>query len=358
MQVYSAQEAEVPMLYLMRAEMGEQPAVLRRLADEAWRAVRAVAQQIRDRELRYVFLAARGTSDNAAAYFKYLFEIENGIPCGLAAPSVVTLYRAQLRFHDALVVGISQSGQAPDVVEYLAHARANGAFTLAITNDLESPLAQTSDYTLPLHAGAERSVAATKTYIGTLAVIYLLSEALNARHDAPQRLRHAATLIEQVLQREPHIQEIVDRYRYMRECVALARGINQATAQETALKLIETCYVMCKAYSVADFMHGSFALIEPGFPCLLFAPEGATFATTLESASKLRAGGAETIIFASDADILSLARTPIPMPADIPEPLSPIVYAVAGQLFAYHLALARDLNPDQPRGLQKITQTR
>lgn len=346
------------MAHLMRAEIGEQPEVLRRIADEEQRAVQTVAQQIRDHAIRAVFLAARGTSDNAAAYFKYLFEIQNGIPCGLAAPSVITMYRAHLNLHGALVVGISQSGQAPDVVEYLAHARANGALTVSITNDPESPLANASHLTLQIRAGAERSVAATKTYTGALAVIYLLSEALRGQPEAPQRIHHAAALVEQVLQQtEPRLQEIADRYRYMRECVALARGVNQATAQEIALKLIETCYVMCKAYSVADFMHGPFALIEPGFPCLLFAPDGATFATALESASKLRTGGAETILFASDAEILKLARTPVPMPAGVPEMLSPIVYAVAGQLFAYHLAVARDLNPDQPRGLQKVTKT-
>ncbi|GIV05267.1 MAG: glucosamine--fructose-6-phosphate aminotransferase [Fimbriimonadales bacterium] len=346
------------MHYLMRTEIGEQPEVLRRVADEEWRAVQTVAQQIREHNLQYALLAARGTSDNAAAYCKYLLEIQNGFPCGLAAPSVVTLYRAQLHLQGALVMGISQSGQAPDVVEYLAHARANGAFTVSITNEPDSPLAQTSHFTLLLRAGPERSVAATKTYTATLAIIYLLSEALSGRYDAPQRIHQVATLIEQVLQQEPLIHDLTDRYRYMRECVALARGLNQATAQETALKLIETCYVMCKAYSVADFMHGPFALIEPGFPCLLFTPDGATFPTALESASKLRAGGAETIIFASDAEILRLARTPVPMPNAIPEPLSPMVYAVAGQLFAYHLALARDLNPDQPRGLQKVTKTR
>jgi len=346
------------MTYLMRAEIGEQPEVLRRIADEEYRAIQTVAQQMRTHDIRAVFLAARGTSDNAAAYFKYLFEIENGVPCGLAAPSVVTMYRANLYWHGALVVGISQSGQAPDVVEYVAHARANGALTVSITNDPESPLANASHFLLQIRAGAERSIAATKTYTGALAVIYLLSAALRGQHDAPQQIHHAAALLEQVLQQtEPRLQDIADRYRYMRECVALARGVNQATAQETALKLIETCYVMCKAYSVADFMHGPFALIELGFPCLLFAPDGATFATALESASKLRAGGAETIIVAHDAEILKLARTPVPMPAGVPEMLSPMVYAVAGQLFAYHLAAARDLNPDQPRGLQKVTKT-
>ena len=341
----------------MRLEIGEQPDVLRRLADDEWHAVQRVAQQIRQQGLRYVILAARGTSDHAAQYFKYLFEIENGIPCGLAAPSVVTLYRAQLAFTHALVVGISQSGQAPDVIEYLSQARAGGAYTLAITNDPDSPLARVAHSALNLCAGDERAVAATKTYTATLGIIYLLSEALKENAQAPDTLKQTAEWVHDALTLEPTIEAVVDRYRSMRESVALARGINQCTAMETALKLIETCYVLCKSYSVADFMHGPFVLIELGFPCLLFAPDGATYPTVLESAERLRTRGAETITFAHQSEILRLARTPVAVPFRVPEPLSPIVYAVLGQLFAYHLALARDLNPDQPRGLQKVTRT-
>ncbi len=344
--------------YSMRAEIYEQPDVLRRIADEEWSAIQTVARQMRELEVHTVILAARGTSDNAAQYFKYLFEIENGLPCGLAAPSVVTLYGARLNLKGCMVVGISQSGEAPDVIEYLAHARASGALTVAITNEPTSQLAQVSQFCLQIRAGKEQSVAATKTYTGTLGVIYMLSQAYKGEPRATQSLYETADLVEQALATEPQIAEIVDRYRYMRECVALARGINQCTAMETALKLIETCYVVCKAYSVADFMHGPFALIEPGFPCLLFAPDGATFPMVLESAVKLREGGAETIIFAHQPEILRLARTPIELPAEVDEKVSPIVYAVLGQLFAFHLALARDLNPDQPRGLQKITRTR
>ncbi len=344
--------------YSMRAEVYEQPDVLRRIADEEWSAIQTVARQMRELETHTLILAARGTSDNAAQYFKYLFEIENGLPCGLAAPSVVTLYGARLNLKGCMVVGISQSGEAPDVIEYLAHARASGALTVAITNEPTSQLAQVSQFCLQIRAGTEQSVAATKTYTGTLGVIYLLSQAYKGESKATKNLHKTADLVEQALETEPHIAEIVDRYRYMRECVALARGINQCTAMETALKLIETCYVVCKAYSVADFMHGPFALIEPGFPCLLFAPDGATFPTVLESAVKLREGGAETIIFAHQPEILRLARTPIELTAEVDEKVSPIVYAVLGQLFAFHLALARDLNPDQPRGLQKVTRTR
>ncbi len=344
--------------HFMRAEIGEQPAVLTRIADQEWHAIREAAARIQQADTLYVLLAARGTSDNAARYFQYLFQIENGLPCGLATPSVVTLYRASLNLNRCLVVGISQSGEAPDVIEYVAHARERGALTLSITNNPQSPLAQASHLHLWVRAGTERSVAATKTYTGTLAVIYLLAHALKGASDAPDKLHATAQMVAEALQQEAVIQQAVDRYRYVRECVALARGINQATAEETALKLIETCYVVCKAYSVADFMHGPFALIEAGFPCLLFAPDGATFPTVLESAQRLREGGAETIIFARDPEILRFARTPIELPVKVPETVSPIVYAVLGQLFAYHLALARDLNPDQPRGLQKVTRTR
>lgn len=341
----------------MRAEIYEQPAVLRRIAEREWQAIREAAARIQQENIDYVLLAARGTSDNAAKYFQYLLQIENGLPCGLATPSVVTLYRAQLNLRGGLVVGISQSGEAPDVVEYVVHARERGALTLAITNNPDSPLAQASHFHLFVHAGEERSVAATKTYTGTLATIYLLSHALKGASNAPDELCATAERMEHALQQEGVIRQAVDRYRYVRECVSLARGINQATAEETALKLIETCYVVCKAYSVADFMHGPFALIEPGFPCLLFAPDGATLPTVRESAARLREHGAETILFAHDPDILHLARTPIELPVDVPESVSPIVYIVLGQLFAYHLALTRDLNPDQPRGLQKVTRT-
>lgn len=341
----------------MRHEIGEQPDVLRRIAQQEWDTIRTFAQQIRQRGIEYILLTARGTSDHAAQYFKYLFEIENGIPCGLAAPSVVTLYRAQLNLNGALVVGISQSGQAPDVIEYLNHAKARGALTVSITNDPKSPLAQLTHLTLNLRAGEEQAVAATKTYTATLGVIFLLSEALKDGTHAPERLLETAEWVQNAIDLEPSIEAIADRYRYMRECVALARGINQCTAMETALKLIETCYVLCKPYSVADFMHGPFALIEPGFPCLLFAPDGATYPTVLESAIRLRAGGAETIIFAHQPEILRQARTPIEVNFSVPENVSPMMYAVLGQLFAYHLALARDLNPDQPRGLQKVTRT-
>lgn len=341
----------------MHTEIHEQPEVLRRIAAWEWSAIQEAARTVRQRGIQYVILAARGTSDHAAQYFKYLFEIENGIPCGLAAPSVVTLYRARLNLQGALVVGISQSGQAPDVIEYLNHARTQGALTLAITNAPQSPLAQAADFALNLHAGEERAVAATKTYTSTLSVIYLLSQALKDNPRAPESLAETADQMQQVLQLDATVEAAVDRYRYMRECVALARGISQCTAMETALKLIETCYVLCKPYSVADFMHGPFALIEPGFPCLLFAPDGATYPTVLESARKLRDGGAETITFAHQPEILRLARTPIEVPIAVSETVSPIVYAAPGQLFAYHLALARDLNPDQPRGLQKVTRT-
>lgn len=342
----------------MLTEIREQPEVAARIAEKEWEPICAVAEVIRRENLRYVMWAARGTSDNAAKYGKYLFEVQNGLPCGLAAPSVVTLYRSELNLKGSLVVGISQSGEAPDVIEYVTHAKSAGAVTVSITNNPLSPLAQASDFPLAIHAGPERSVAATKTYTGTLMSLYLLSCALKSFEKPQAEIEALVQAMQSALTLETTIRQSVDRYRYIRECVSLARGINQATAEEVGLKFIETCYVMAKSYSVADFMHGPFALVEPGFPCFLFAPDGATLPTVLEAASKLKEGGAETIIFARDEQLLSLARAPIPVPVMVEEMVSPLVYVLLGQMFAFYLALTRDLNPDQPRGLQKVTKTR
>lgn len=342
----------------MLAEIREQPEVVRRVLQREWEAGQMLAEAVRREGVRYTLVAARGTSDNAARLLKYLFEIEIGMPVALAAPSVVTLYHAPLDLKRCLVIGISQSGEAPDVIEYLSYARSVGAITASITNDPTAPLARTSDYPLCLHAGLEQSVAATKTYAGTLGVIYLLMALLKGCRRTQEALQAIPDQMEEALTLEEQIAPSVERYRYMQECLVLARGLNLATAEEVALKFIETCYVMAEPYSVADFMHGPFALVEEGFPCFLFAPEGVTFPSLLEAATRLHQGKAEMIIFAHDPQILGLARTPIQLPSQIEETFSPLVYVIVGQLFAYHLALARDLDPDHPRGLQKITRTR
>ena len=341
----------------MLFEIHEQPAILERLVEQEYESVLSLAREIRSREVHGVIIAARGTSDNAATFGKYLLEIVAGIPVSLAAPSVFTLYDATLDLSKWLVIGVSQSGESTDVIEVLKRAGAMGAFTTAITNVIDSPIANVAHLTLDCHAGREESIAATKTYTATLGIFYLLAAAIADKRDILDNLRVAAENMRLVLSMEETISRCVERYRYMEECMVIARGINLATCQEAALKLSETCYVVAKPYSSADFLHGPIASIDEGFPVFLYAPPGRSFQAMLDLGKRLVQDGAELIVISSDDQILSLATTGIHIPVEIDELYSPLVYIVAGQLFAQFLAVTKGYNPDKPRGLSKITKT-
>ncbi|MGQ9879937.1 MAG: SIS domain-containing protein [Armatimonadota bacterium] len=342
----------------MHREIHEQPQVIRTVAEKGEYSARALAQAIRDRGIQFAMISARGTSDNAALYTKYRFEIEAGIPVASAAPSIFTLYSGQLNLSRALVLGISQSGKAQDVVEVVSAARAAGALTAAITNDPSSELAQVAEHVLLCHAGEERSVAATKTYTATLANVALLVDALVGRPRIGEDLEQAAQGMEQVLAMEESIELLTERYRYMTACMVLSRGYNFCTAHEAALKMMETGYVIARAYSAADFLHGPIAVVDTGFPCFIYVPNGSAYATMLQLTAKLRERGAEIVVVSCNPEILRLATRMIALPCDVAERISPLVYIVVGQLFAFHLSETRGYDPDRPRGLSKITITR
>ena len=342
----------------MLAEIREQPDWVERAIGLEHATAIALAADVHERGIRFVVIAARGTSDNAATYAKYMFEIVAGMPTALAAPSVFTLYDAKLDLSQALVIGISQSGQGTDVVQYLSSARASGALTACVTNNTDSAITQVSDYVLLCHAEDERAVAATKTYTTALAVVALLTAELARRSDIIEELHRVPDQMRRVLEIEPVIERSVERYRYIQECAVLARGINQATALETALKLTETCYVVAKPYSGADFLHGPIAMVESGFPCLLYAPDGKAYASQLELALKIRDRGGEIIAIAHGKEALELGTTRIPMPEAVNELMSPLQYILPGQLFACYLSMTRGEDPDSPRGLTKVTLTR
>ncbi len=342
----------------MLDEIHEQPDWVERALESERGGAAALAAAIRENDIRFVIIAARGTSDNAATYAKYLFEIQGGLPVSLAAPSVFTLYDARPRLGSALVMGISQSGQGTDVVQVLSAARSAGALTACITNDASSPITAVSDHVLLCHAGVERSVAATKTYTTALAVVALLVGFLSDSRDMLDGLNGIARAMRAALEIEERVAHAVERYRYMEECAVLARGLNQATALEAALKLTETSYVVAKPYSGADFLHGPIAMVEMGFPCLLYAPAGRAYASMLELALKVRERRGEMVITAKEPEILDLATVPLEMPLDTDELLSPLPYILPGQLFAYYLARTRGEDPDSPRGLTKVTKTR
>lgn len=341
----------------MLDEIHQQPDVLDRLIADGYDDVANLCRVYKSSGVGQICIAARGTSDNAAVFGKYLIEIAAGTMVSLAAPSVFTLYHSEFDLRKWLVMGISQSGESPDVADVIRRSREMGALTAGITNIEGSLITQVSDHSLLCRAGIEESVAATKTYMATLGVLYLFAEQLSSRPGMLDDLKKASDAIRAVFVIESEIANIVERYRYMNECMVIARGINQATCLETALKLSETCYVVAKPFSGADFLHGPIATIDDGFPVIIFAPPGRGFQSLSELADKLNEGNAELIIISTDDEILSKARTPIKLPVEIDEMYSPLVYVVVGQLFAQYLSIAKGFDCDQPRGLCKVTRT-
>lgn len=339
-------------------EIHSQPAVLENLLRVERDNIRRIGAALQRERITNVFIAARGTSDNAGRYAQYLLGAVNHLPVGLATPSLYTIYASPPLFHDALVIGISQSGASPDIVSVLTTASAQGAVTLAITNEPASPLAHAARYVIPLHAGAEQSVAATKTYTTQLMALALLSASLAADDAMFDALAQVPAHMTRLVEMNDAIARAAERYRYMRVCVVIGRGYNYATAFEMALKIKELTYVLAEPYSSADFMHGPVALVEEAFPTIVVAPSGLMHGEMRGFIETLQTRGAEVIVLSDAQDLLQMARTPLRMPVTTPEWLSPLVTIVPGQLFAMHLANARDYDVDHPRGLRKVTETR
>jgi glucosamine--fructose-6-phosphate aminotransferase (isomerizing) len=338
-------------------EIHEQPEVLIRLLARQTETAAQIAAAIRARDVRYAVIAARGTSDNAARYAQYLFGALNRLPVALATPSLFSIYRTPPQLRDALVLGISQSGQSPDIGAVIEEGRRQGALTVAVTNAPDSPLAHAADHVLPLGAGVEQAVAATKTYTAQLAALALLAVQLAGDGERLASLRSMPEAVKKTMALEETISLAAQRYAYATECVVLGRGYNYATAFEIALKLKELSYILVEPYSSADFRHGPVAIVERGFPAVVVAPQGAVYPDTLALAHELAVREAELIVISEQDEPLRLARTPLRLPVALPEWLSPFTCVVPGQLLALHTTLAKGYDPDHPRGLKKITET-
>jgi len=340
----------------MLAEIAQQPVALERTIKRESRRIERFAERVKGRRLRLIVLVARGSSDNAALFGRYLLEVTTGLPVSLSAPAVHTLYRARLDLSDALVIGISQSGEGEDVNLVLENAKRCGAITLGITNEAGSSMTQLTDETFLIHAGHERSVAATKTYTGQLLMLYLLARALGHTHRTLE-VERLPELAASALKLRPVVAEMVERYAYVDHCVVVGRGLNYANAYEFAIKLMETCYVVAERFSSADFLHGPIAMVERGFPAFLFAPPGPTLKGMKNLLGRLNKLGAETVVISSEGSVLKGASRGIRIVDRIPEMLSPIPYIIPAQLFAALLADAKGLSPDRPRSLEKVTRT-
>jgi glucosamine--fructose-6-phosphate aminotransferase (isomerizing) len=340
----------------MLDEIRQQPETLARTLASELRRIEKFRALINRRKPRLVVLAARGTSDNAAQFGRYVIEITTGIPVSLAAPSVHTVYGARVNYKEALVIALSQSGESTDTNQVLEQARKAGGVTVGITNEAKSSLAGIAEHVFLVRAGREKSVAATKTYTGQLMVLYLLAYALGAKIRIAD-LEGIADFAASALTLETEIAMMAERYRFMHHAVVVGRGLNYANSLEFALKMKETSYVIAEGFSSADFLHGPIAMVDPSFPAFLFTPSGAAWPSMQEMLIRLQGLKAETVVITDRRNpaAASLASRVISIPARIPELYSPIPYIIPAQLFAAALAMEKNLDPDRPRALSKVT---
>jgi glucosamine--fructose-6-phosphate aminotransferase (isomerizing) len=342
----------------MLEEIREQPAALQRTLESERAAIEQLRARLERKRPRFIMLAARGTSDNAAQFGRYLLEITTGIPVTLAAPSIFTLYKAPFQFDDVMVIAISQSGESTDTNLVLERAREQGALTIGITNEESSTLARLAETTLLVRARKEQSIAATKTYTGQLLMFYLIANALGA----PIKLDDLARLPEmaqRAIELESDIAARAERYRFMERTIVVGRGLNYANAFEFALKMMETCYIVAERFSAADLLHGPIAMIEPSFPSFLFTPAGVTWTGMKETLEKLMQLDAETLIITdqNNPEALKISNRAVCLPMKLEELYTPIPYIIPAQIFAASIAAEKGLNPDRPRTISKVTRT-
>lgn len=340
------------------SEIHEQVDVLENLLSNQSKEIEAFGRAILKKTPQFVFLAARGTSDNAGRYANYVWGSMNRLPVALATPSLFSLYQKPPSLKGGLVVGISQSGQSPDIVSVLEEGRHQGSSTLAITNEPDSPLARTADWVIDIQAGVETAVAATKTYTAELMAIAMLSAAMLDEPEVRRPLAHVPGWVHHILTQEERIAQLAERYRYMERCVVLGRGYNYATAFEWSLKLKELTYVIAEPYSSADFQHGPIAIIEKGFPVMVVNPSGMIYDNFMPLLRQLhQEQNAELVMISDQAEALALAQSPMPLPAEIPEWLTPLVAIVPAQLFTHALTRIKGWDTEAPRSIHKVTET-
>ena len=334
-------------------EINSQTQVLATAYERLRAEAAALGKWIRGLEASYVVLAARGSSDNAGRYAQYLWGARNRLSVALTTPSLFGAYASPPNLDGALVVGISQSGESPDLLRVLEEANRQGRPTLAITNNAESPMAHLATRSLELGVGVERAVAATKTYSGELLAIALLSSAI-ANEDHEEEFGSLPAVVDEVLSGQEQIGRAAVSLASHDRCVVIGRGFHHATAYEWALKIAELSYLVAQPFSSADFRHGPMALVEPDLAVLAVATEGPMFSEVSGLLEEIKSAGAKVVAISDRDDLPAQYLLKIP---STPEWLSPIPAIVAAQVFTYHLTVARGHDPDRPRGLRKVTRT-
>jgi glucosamine--fructose-6-phosphate aminotransferase (isomerizing) len=336
----------------IRTELREAPEVVRRQRRSLAEPLAELVSLLRKKPVRLVLTCARGSSGHAATYAKHLIERHLGIPVAAAAPSIVTLYGQRLRVRDQLVLAISQSGQSDDIVECAAMARTEGALTVAIVNDTRSTLAQACEFVLPMGAGQELSIAATKTFIATLGVLLSLTsswaetcELSQALDELPDRLVAAV---------DADWSQALPEFAQSESLATIGRGPTLAIAREAALKLKEICNLHAEAFSGAEFMHGPVSLVSTRYPVLLFMPTDAAAPSLQALAGDLRRKGAS--VWTTEQGNGSIGRLPVPTPGH--SDIDAVCLIQSFYALAIRIAERRGIDVERPRHLQKVTRTR
>jgi glucosamine--fructose-6-phosphate aminotransferase (isomerizing) len=339
---------------LMSQEIQEQSTKLHESILINQEVIDRIGYLVRMRQIQYIIYAARGSSDNAGVYFKYLCEVVSGIPVAFAAPSVLTLYHGQLKMNHSLVIGVSQSGKAKDVLSILERAKLQGALTVSLTNDDQSPLAKAAEFHLDLHMGVEKSVAATKTFTAQMYLLANLAASIADNSILKEELKLVPSLVKETYACEQAIQVVASEYESIQDCFVLGRGFAYAIADEFALKLQETCYLKAMSFATSDFYHGPFALVNKDAHFFIMAPDDASITNSQEMIAQLEKSNASCTVFTNSASLQASSKIMLPTS---PRSISVFTLIIAAQLFAMHLSLLKGLNPDQPRGLNKVTIT-
>jgi glucosamine--fructose-6-phosphate aminotransferase (isomerizing) len=338
----------------MEKEIREEPDVLEKILESNIGIIERIKNYLRDKEISSVYISARGTSDNASNLGKYLIESMLGLPTALGAPSLFTIYRTPPVLRNTLMIGVSQSGKGEDVKEVIIEGKKQGAFCIAITNDIESPIAQAADEILPCWAGEEKSVAATKTYMAEIFNLYLFGAILRDKKEILTSLYNIPRYVDKIITETSKVS--VERYHFMDRCIIIGRGFNYPTAMEFSLKLKETSYIFSESFSSADFLHGPLALAQSDLPIFVFIPSGPTYSHLSELIGVLSEKHTEIIAFSFDN--IRNARISLIIPNRIEEILTPLVFAPSFQMFANNLAIEKGYDPDHPRYLKKVTVTK
>lgn len=346
------QKPELPSQSLMFQEAQDASAKVAVLLEQNAPLIRAAVERIQRYGPRWVVTMARGSSDHAATYAKYLFETRLGLSCASAAPSVASVYQAPTSLEQTLYIAISQSGASPDILASVKQAKARGALTLALVNVEDSPLAELADIVIPLRAGAERSVAATKSYIAALASIYQLVAALSNNEILTAALQDLPNLLQEAWKNEWQ-EKALPVLASATNMFVIGRGLGFAVAQEIALKFKETCALHAEAFSSAEVRHGPMAIVNQGFPVLMIAQDDETRAGMDELAQEFKARGAQVLYAASGVD----ADIALPVVDKVHPALAPILAVQSFYRMANALSFARGLNPDEPPHLKKVTET-